>query len=85
MYQRAIYQSMLDEWLESYKRLDREYDRVWEKMERHEAEGKAMLVRKNAQRMHEIEAEMRGMVSALSTFGFTIVWQNNEPVGVESC
>lgn len=77
--------AMLKEWLEKYNALERRSDHYWDKMVAAEASGNADKVRKYAERMSESDAERRGMLMALSIFGYTVVYQNSEPKVVTNC
>ncbi len=80
-----VEKSMLQDWLNRYNELDRLYDYEENKLERHESEGNTERANRNAQRMNMIHAEMRGLVTALSIFGYTVVWQDGKAVVVENC
>lgn len=71
---------MLNEWLAKYNSLEKLSDHYWDKMLANEEKGDADKVKRYAERMRETDAESRGMVEALSSFGYTIVRQNGEPV-----
>lgn len=71
---------MLNEWLVKYNSLEKLSDHYWDKMQANEEKGDADKVKRYAERMNETDAERRGMVEALSIFGYTIVWQNGKPV-----
>lgn len=73
---------MLDEWLSKYNALEKQSDRYWSKMQAYEEKGNADKVRKFAERMSETDAERRGMLIALSIFGYTVVYQNDRLVVV---
>lgn len=77
--------AMLKEWLEKYNALERRSDHYWDKMVAAEASGNADKVRKYAERMSESDAERRGMLMALSIFGYTVVYQDSKPKVVTNC
>ena len=73
-------QEMLNKWLEAYNELEKEYNRLWDKMEKHEREGKMELARKNAYQMDLIAERQEGMIVALEIFGYTAQYQNGQCV-----
>ena len=72
-----ITKNMLNNWLEMYKELDRQYDKYDDKLSKYIFEdGKEDCVKRIKARMDKIAAKMDGMKEALEIFGYTVIWQD---------
>ena len=66
---------LLDKWLAQYNALEKECDRYWDKLEKHEQEGNARKAKRAEAHMDDLESQRKGMLMALEIFGYTVVAQ----------
>lgn len=76
-------QKMLDKFLEEYNRLDKKYDRFWDKRDEAEKNGDTEKAKARDKKMDEIAERMDGMLEALMIFGYTVRNYNGENYIVE--